>query len=323
MVLFALTAGPFLGENLSSCLPIRLPRPGLLKTFPILLATALAFFSFSGRYHRYVNLPARVGLGATPLYFPHELPAFLKRIGYHGQVFNSNTLGGFYLYHGYPRLIPFTDGRWEIYDPKLFDNNVPTLVERFGIDAFLLQHTCPDAGEIYPSLVGSPDWRLVYYDYTASFWLKNGVMPEVPAVDPGSPESLPPASSFIEHYRSLEQFFRHAGNSPARIANLERALQTGDTSEHLYEQLGTMQTGSGALAAAEKTFSGLLARYPKNSTAYNGLAFIAAEQGNLALAEKVLSQGLQAIPGNRDLAANLKNLRESKNSGIINRTPPR
>jgi len=323
MVLFALTAAPFLGENLYPHLHAKLlQRQQLLKAVVIPLCAALAFFSISGKYYRHVSLPARFGLGATPLVYPYGLPAFLQRIDYRGQVFNSNILGGFFLYHEYPRMIPLTDGRWEIYDPKLFDTDVPSLVKRFNISAFLLQHSCPDAREIYPELFRSSQWRLVYYDHTSSFWLKADSMPAVPTLDVSSPQSLPPPSTFIENYLDLENFLRHAGTTPARLTNLEQALQLEEAPEPLFAQLGTLQLGSGALAAAEQTFNRLLSRFPQNRIAYNGLAYIAAERGDLAAAEAVLLRGLKALPDNPELTANLQKLRAyNKNGSGQTRSP--
>lgn len=321
MVLFALTAAPFLGENLSACLKGRLPRPQLLKALMIPLCAALTYHGISGNYYRSVNLATRFGLGATPLLYPYGLPDFLQRINYRGQVFNSNMLGGFFLYHEYPRMIPFTDGRWEIYDPNLFNTDVPSLVKRFNINAFLLQHSCPDARGIYPDLFKSTEWRLVYYDYTSSFWLKADIMPEVPSLDIGSTRSLPPPSPFMEHYLDLETFLRHAGTTPARLANLERAMQLGEMPELLLVQLGTMQLGAGSMAAAEQTFSRLAGQFPRNGTAYNGLAYIAAERGDLAAAEAALLRGLKALPGHPELTANLLKLRESKGN-VKQSSPP-
>jgi len=315
MVLFALTAAPFLGENLSPYLKGRLRRHRLFKALLIPLCAALAYYGISGRYYRSVNLATRFGLGATPLLYPYGLPDFLERINYRGQVFNSNMLGGFFLYHEYPRMIPFTDGRWEIYDPTLFDSDIPSLVKRFSINAFLLQHSCPDARMIYPEFFKSTEWRLVYYDYTSSFWLKADSMPEVPSIDIASPRFLPPPSTFMENYLDLESFLRHAGATPARLTNLEQALRTGEMPEKLLAQLGTLQLGAGSMAAAEQTFNRLLRKFPRNGTAYNGLAYIAAERGDLAEAETVLLRGLKALPNNTELTANLRKLREHDKSG--------
>ncbi len=315
MVLFALTATPFLGENLAPFLQRGLRRPHLIKAILVPICAALAYYGISGNYYRSVNLATRFGLGATPLLYPYGMPDFLKRINYRGQVFNSNMLGGFFLYHEYPRMIPFTDGRWEIYDPKLFDTDVPSLVHRFNINAFLLQHSCPDARMLYPGLFKSDEWRLVYYDYTSSFWLKAGIMPEVPSIDISSPKSLPPPSAFLEHYLDLETFLRHGGATPSRLANLKLALQRGELPETLLAQLGTMQIGAGSMTEAEMTFTLLLNKFPRNGTAYNGLAYIAAERGDLAAAKAVLLRGLKAMPGNPELTANLQKLLEHAKGG--------
>lgn len=321
MVLFALGAAPFLGENLAPLLP-RLPRPALLKALLLPLIALLAYSGISGSYQRRVSLPTRFGLGASPLVYPQALPAFLRQIGYQGQVFNSNILGGFYLYHEYPPLRPFTDGRWEIYDPHLFDSPLPDLEARFGINAYLLQHSCPDARQIYPLLFKSPDWRLVYYDYTASFWLKRGSMPAVPAIDLRLVENLPPATPYLENRLLLDTFFYHGGITPARLGNLRQATELQNAPERLYEQLGTLEISAGSLATAKQTFTRLREKFPGNSRAYNGLAYIAAETGDLTGAEEVLAAGLRRIPGDREISDNLNRLRAFGGKSMQPSEPP-
>lgn len=308
MVIFALTAAPFIAENYFSFIYVR--RYQLITAILIPFIAVLAFFGFTGRYHRAVNLQADFGLGASALLYPFNLPDFIRKINYRGQVFNSNILGGFLLYNAYPQLVPLTDGRWEIYDPALFENDFKTIVKRFDINAFLLQHDCPDAKEIYPELINSKEWRLVYYDYTASFWLRNDTQPEIERIDLSAIGTLPPQSHYLGSYLMLDSFLRLKGPSQARIANLELAMQAGGKKAQILELLGKLQIEARALSKAEQTFLMLVQEAPKNASAYIGLAYIAVEKGQNDQAEAWLVKGLKVLPDDRGIQKNLLNIRE-------------
>ena len=115
-MLFALVAAPFIGEHLFYNLSKFHLKPGMSKILKgMLLATLLGWsvYPLSGVYYLDMEIPGRTGLGVTSDFFPHELPDFIRQHDIKGQVYNTNRLGGFYLYHLYPDRIPFMDGRWE------------------------------------------------------------------------------------------------------------------------------------------------------------------------------------------------------------------
>lgn len=322
MVLFALTAAPLAAELLHGlpAPPRRLVRPAVVAAAVLMLLWS--WYPLSGAYYLRMELPSRTGLGATPSFFPHGLPAFLERSGFRGQVFNSNTLGGFYLYHRFPGEVSFTDGRWEIYAADVFDDIGRSLsspaawqhfAERRQITGLLLQHASNEARALLPGLRGNPRWRLVYLDAAASFWVAAEALPAVPTLIPETAEM--PAAARLDDCLILDQFYRHLGAAAPRARNLERALAFGRSTETLLASLGTTLVTLERYPEAGRIFDRLRREYPRNLTALNELAFLAYRQGDLAQAEELLRQVLELDPSSADARANYQRVRAARHPG--------
>lgn len=323
MVLFALVAVPFAAEQLH-----RLPAISRRAEQALIFAAAAlmllwSWYPLSGNYYLRMELPSRTGFGATPSFFPHGLAAFLEKIDYRGQVFNANTLGGFYLYHRYPEQVSFTDGRWEIYADGLFDEINRSLsspaawqifAERQAITGILLQHASSEARSLLPVLRNNPRWRLIYLDAAASFWVGADAYRTVPTL---APEALPelPAAPRLDDCLILDQFYRQMGLNAPRARNLERALTFGRSTDTLLAGLGATLVAMERYPEALAVFERLHREYPRNTMALNELAFLAYRRGDMVQAEDLLRQALELDPNNADTQANYQRVRNSRGTG--------
>lgn len=320
MVLFALVAAPLLAELLPALVPARIRGSSPLALMAAVVMLAWSWFPLSGLYYRLMEIPSRSGLGVTPSFFPHRLPEFLDRIGFKGQVYNSNTLGGFYLLHGYPHRLPLTDGRWEVYDERVLQwiRNAPVnprdwqkLVAAYDIRALLLQHTSTEAQTLLPSLPSDPRWRLVYLDYAASFWLRTDAGNLPPAIDLSAAGTLPLQPPRIDDCVILDAFLLKTGAEDLRIRNLQQALRFGQDTERILGRIGAEQLRLGKLTEAEGTFRELNRRYPDNITALNELAFFAFRRGDFKGAESLLLKALAIDRDNMETRQNLQRVRNA------------
>jgi len=326
VVLFALVAAPFLAETLADLTPVGRKLPRWAPAGLAALMVAWAVYPLSGAYYLSQEIPARFGLGVTPSFFPHDLPGFLDRIGFQGRVLNSNTLGGFVLFHGYPERLPLTDGRWEVYEVDRLQRALAQsrgpgwrrLVAEHGLRSILLAHTSPEARALLPELAVAPDWRLVYYDRAASFWLPDSTPSPPPAVDPDDLARLPPLAR-PEDGLILEAFLSGVGAREARRANLERTLALGVRRSLLLERLGALQLESRRFREAEATYRTLLEIDPASTAALNELAFLAWRRGEVERARELLERALAVEPDNRKLVENYRRLSRATASGP--RTP--
>ncbi|TLM65275.1 MAG: tetratricopeptide repeat protein, partial [Deltaproteobacteria bacterium] len=324
MVLFALVAAPFAAELLGR---LPLPLSGRAERWTAATAAVLmllwSWYPLSGSYYLRMELPSRTGFGATPSFFPHGLPAFLETIGFQGQVFNANTLGGFYLYHRFPGEVAFTDGRWEVYAAGAFDDISRSLstaagwqrfAERHGVSGLLLQHTSSEARALLPLLRGDSRWRLVYLDAAASFWVGANAYAAVPTLTPEALADLP-AAPRLDDCLILDSFYRQAGFAAPRALNLQRALAFGRSTAVLLANLGSTLVELQRYRDAEEVFGRLLQEEPGNATALNELAFLAYRRNDLVQAEELLRRVLEAQPDNADARANYQRLRAGRQSG--------
>ncbi len=323
VVLFCLAAAPFIAETLGDLVPAGRARSRWLEGVCAGLVVVWALYPLSGAYYVQMEIPARFGWGVTPSFFPHGLPSLLAESAFEGQVLNSNTLGGFYLYHGYPRRLPLTDGRWEVYDPDDLEAILGAsrdsrrwrdLVSRFDIRGLLLAHTSPEARAILPTLGRDAAWRLVYVDCGASFWTRADSSGGLPAVDSRNPQSLPRPLR-VDDGLMLNAFLAAAGARQAQALNLERTLAFGRRTELLLEQLALVQIELRRFDEAQRTLERLLAENPHNMTALNELAFLAYRRSDLEEAIDFLDRALRLEPDNEELLENRRRLSEALRSG--------
>jgi hypothetical protein len=315
IVLFAAVAVPFLAEAIGPMLD-RLGR----RTAPcVALALAMLAWSWmplSGRFYLDLELPTRAGFGVTQSFFPHGLPNFLERIDFDGNVLNSNTLGGFVIYHRYPQNLPLTDGRWEVYGPEriefvLASTRTPgewrDAVRAHDLRGILLAHTSPEAEALLPDLARDANWRLVYLDQAASFWMPGTTPATIRARDPRAAlDALPPR---FEDAVILAAFYDRIGEPALQVAALERALAFGWRPQRLLEQLGPLQLGLKDYAGAEATYRSLLALDSQNASALNELAFLAYVRGDLDEALSLVQEALRLDADNSKYRNNLDRLR--------------
>jgi hypothetical protein len=312
IVLFALVAASFIAETLGEVLVLRRAARLPVALAAVAVMAAWSWFPLSGAYYVHMEIPARAGLGVTPSFFPHDLPDSLDAAGLSGNVLNSNTLGGFFLYHGYPEQLPLTDGRWEAYDPAVLErvraatqdpDDWRWAVDRFDLEGILLAHTSAEAAALLPSLRAAPDWRLVYYDHAASFWTPDEGQSSPPEIRPDA-ASLPEVLR-VDDGLILNSFLAGVGATEARIANLERTLEFGPRRRFILEQLGPLQLEARLYDDAERTFEALLELDRTNASAYNELAFLAFRRGDLERALALISAAVELDPSSSKYRENL------------------
>ncbi len=319
-VLFAIVAAPILAETMASfpSFSVRFRRASIVVTAVFMFGWA--WYPVSGNYYVKMEVPARFGLGATPSFFPHDLPHFLDSIGFSGNILNSNTLGGFCSFHGFPERLPLTDGRWEIHDPAVLDsiiersrqsNSWRELVFEYEVQGIMLAHTSPEAKALVPDLHRARDWRLVYFDAAASFWIKRETLPGLPSLETSDHSHLPklrrPDDGLI-----LGVFLALLGDSYLQIENFKRTLAFGVKRSFVLEKLGAAQIDVRDYPGAETTFLALLELDPENTAALNELAFLSYQAGDLDRAETLMVQVVKLEPNNNEYRENYERIRSAK-----------
>jgi uncharacterized membrane protein YhaH (DUF805 family) len=324
MPLFAIVAAPIIAEYLSLLGASRHRRLcGALIT--AMLGTATLVWSPRPAFNHLVTwVPYRFGVGISPDYIPVGLPRYLNMIGFSGPIFNSQTLGGFYAFHGYPARLPFYDGRLESYDPQELEQVASVaanassrpddwngLLDRYGFQGLLLEHGSSEASGLLPLIASGSDWRLVYLDQAASFWLRTRRANLPPEVDESIISGL---VNQVQNYVQAENldFFldKYTRYPDLRLVLLERANSRWGTA-YFTRNLGLLQLNMGKLGAAEMTFQGLLKRYPKSLKTLTTLSQIALLRGDIKSAEEYMNRAVRYYPNDPELRENLALIRKA------------
>lgn len=307
VVLFAVASMPTLAEAIAA---VRWPsalRGSVARLSVLTCATGIAAAVLSGAYFLRLELPARTGFGATPSFFPASLGAFIRRSGFSGRILNSNTLGGFVSYQLAPKSLPLTDGRWELQDQAQLERALAasrtrggwrSLLALYRLDGILLAHTSPEAAAMLPDLAQAADWKLVYLDNAASFWLPTTQPNSTPALDLSDARSMP-ALARSEDALFVATFASAVGANRLTLAACQRGLTLGWRTEWFLEQLGEAQVKLELWSDAERTFRQLLARDGEHPVALNELAFLAFQRGEPAAALTLLDRLIAHDPANR------------------------
>lgn len=311
---FVLTAVPYVAEHVSK-MPFSFAVPKVFKALFAVAMIVLSWFPLSGRYYEATGYPARFGIGESPSFYPDELPRYLKRINFKGTIYNSGSLGGFALYHGY---IPMIDGRWEVYDGKTLswllsvpfsDVEWQRMVSRYGVKGVLLQHMSPEAIAILPRISKDRSWRLAYVDLAASFWIysENGTFPFETY---RAPKNTVPQR--VESYLMLSDFYRLTGERNVARSIIQEAISRGHDKLNILESMGRLQVELGLMAEAEQTYKRIILKHNKNISSLNELAFLCYSRGDLNSAENYLNAALEIDSDDNNTKANYRMILDAK-----------
>jgi len=108
-----------------------------------------------------------------------------------GRVFNNDLFGGYILWHYYPKIKPFVDGRqinktayekylWILLKPAQY---WPLAQAEFDFDFVLLSTDNPVNRHVIPYLIHHPDWQLVYLRVPQIAWVRKGRFRLPPEMD--------------------------------------------------------------------------------------------------------------------------------------------
>lgn len=317
IALFALVAVPFIAECNAKLLPFSFRRSDYVVYLVTLMLLLWTWVPLSGKYYEKTGLPCRAGFGSTPSFFPFQLKTFLKKINFRHQIYNSNIIGGFYLYQNYPDLIPLTDGRWEIYDQNILKKTqeapaslylLQELKRKYNIKGILLQHVSPEANKLVPLLRKNTEWRLVYFDYSSSFWLSNddSFYLNVPEISVDKSLQNPPIR--IDDGIMLETFLEAMHSIKGRLINLKWIYKFDKYQEQTLEKMGRLYLESRQNDKAEETLRELLQYNSDNIFALNELSYIVYLKGNTQEAISLLEHILKIDPNNVSAVENLKRI---------------
>ncbi len=318
MPIFAIVAAPLIAEYFSLIESIRFRRIIAAIIASIIILSTIIWSPKPALNYLTTWVPYRFGIGMSADYVPIGLPSFLNRIDFRGSVFNSQTLGGFYAYHGGPKRIPFYDFRLEDFNlnelKKVFDATYTAyaqpdawheMVRRYDFRGVLLENAArAESAGMLPLLSSEPFWRLVYLDYAASFWMRSD-QPNLPSlINQNEVKRLIEGVQNTIQADNLDAFLERTNLFPElRLQLLEESVRRWGNITQL-TNLGSLKMKSGMIEDAEELFKRVLKREPKSLTTLTTLAQIALLQGDKRSAETYLLKALIYYPSDTVLREN-------------------
>lgn len=175
---FAIAAAPIIVHNLSQ-LRWQVREWKWLRLLPLLIIIA-----FSVNDVRALIRIDRLGLGVWWNY-PETTVRFLKEHGVKGKIFNTYGYGGYIIWHLWPNIPVFIDGRAvTIYDQDFFWLSGlvyqnweawEKVVDRYGVEIVLVKDDREKGySPLFYWLDEDEDWRLVAFDDNSNLYLKRG-----------------------------------------------------------------------------------------------------------------------------------------------------
>lgn len=268
------------------------------------------------------------------MYVPEHAVAFLATHQLRGTMFNSIGVGGYILYHLYPRYRVFIDGRADVYlcceipdlvaffdQKKLPDDawkpKLDRLLSKYDV-SFVLHSTARStvSRRIGEALQRDPQWALVYWDDDFQILVKrdgknDAIIGEF-GVQAATPLNLPPylpgnEDLALSEYRrmlgiadsarsrnAVAFILMQKGDFDTARGELSRAIAIQPLFDSPYMNLGELAVRDGDDREAIRLYEKALSFVRDRGFTYIRLGELYSESGNQDAARRVWEQGLQA-----------------------------
>jgi tetratricopeptide (TPR) repeat protein len=179
---FGVAMGHVVIFNISNILSNKISRRALKHTWRwsyVIVALLFSFFLF-GLQRDYKNIELSVRKG----YYPEGVVQFIKEQKIQGNIFNSFDYGGFLIWHLYPQLKVFIDGRVPtVYSEDFFwlhrqglenEKMWKKLVDEYDIDIVLIDDRREIGYRVFvKQLDDDPSWSIVAFDDVSILYLRD------------------------------------------------------------------------------------------------------------------------------------------------------
>ncbi|MEK7501290.1 MAG: hypothetical protein AAB642_04170, partial [Patescibacteria group bacterium] len=172
--LFGLFALPFAAGNLARGFSIKRQNDQKLGHIAIITLTLVALATLSGELWKIYPRPLKLGLGLES--GNENSMKFFKENHLAGPIFNNYDIGGYLIFHLWPRERVFVDNRPEAYPAGFFEKvYIPmqadediwqAKLKEYGFKTIIFSHTdyTPWGQDFLASRLNDPAWQVVFKD---------------------------------------------------------------------------------------------------------------------------------------------------------------
>jgi tetratricopeptide (TPR) repeat protein len=280
--------------------------------------------------HRFLNNGMKIALLAalaafmvsvvtSPLYlrkfdnvpYPERALDFLKAEGISGNVFNEHAWGGYIIWHSYPALRPYIDGRF--FHQRFYDEFSPTLSGQLGWDRVfakynisiaILRYSPTDRPRLNDRLFADTRWRLVYWDDVSLVYvLTTELTTRAQHLSADLPID-PDRQLLAEELNFPDEALRKASvRAESNLRSAGRSYKAAIMSANLFFSLREYQRALERYQDAEKYID------KPNAWIYYKQALCSRQLGDLALTKQYLEKCLALVPDAAEASTMLRELR--------------
>ena len=348
---FAFISVPLFTKNISvlydkKSKKIKIPMIYLKYLIIIIFLILTLFF-----YHKGIPIAdkgrgfARCGTGVNKSVLPVDAMEFIINNNIKGNFFNSYQFGGYLLYHGYPKIKVFIDGRADVYGEQLYRDYRKSLIfpqefqkftAKYNFDYIFLEYD-PDDKPLHDFLIKSKDWVLVYFDNTSLIYVKNidnnsNLISKYGYfyVNPISKDQIQYEKTNEDHiineyykalavnpdieyaYIRLANFYRRKGDLLTSLKISKKGFKKFPNHYTILNQMGICYRHLKNFRAAEACFKKAVKENPYILDAYGNLAILYYEQNDLPKTRKFIEKTLKINPDDKIANTILKEIKDNR-----------
>ncbi|HUT54948.1 MAG TPA: hypothetical protein VM658_16280 [bacterium] len=139
----------------------------------VIICLSISALTLGQPYREWDQTRREPGFGLSRRYYPVPAAAFLKSIGYEGNIINNTRQGGFLIWYGWPRWKVFSESRMEIKGEeslalwnRVYRNQAEfrAVAELYHVEAVFVDQWDQYLQRFAAQVLADKDWALVFVD---------------------------------------------------------------------------------------------------------------------------------------------------------------
>ena len=218
----------------------------------------------------------RFGFGINERLYPHQAADFIQANRLSGRMLNYWSWGPYLIWRFHPERKVFADGRFEVYDAKVFSDWLVMNEGRPGwesvADRYQINYTVIAASPEHTAAFQSERWKLIYWDDLCVIFIRN--MPANRALIDRYECSLTHPVFVLQHLENPEDI-------PVMEAQLRAKLHADPACARAHGNLAKLLVKTGRWAEAALMFEQVTKLKPWSPSAQHDLGMCLLEVGRL------------------------------------------
>jgi len=249
---------------------------------------------------------------------------FIKEHGIEGNIFNHQNNGHYLIFSLFPQNMVSIDGRTEVYGDKMLRLLSAPLSNPAYIDEMSKQYDfecilwpsygVDELSKVFKYLLDSKDWKLVFFDFKASVFLKDvsknrdiikkytvNLEHFVPNPDHSLITIAKNSKSYPISFLRMAAFFISIDMPDKALEFIEIAEEISPDVYDVYNLKGVVFTKQGKMKEALAEFLKASDKNSSSPAVFKNIGLLFLMSGQKDIAKKYFEEGLKVNPGSKEL----------------------